>query len=223
MNPSNAKEKTQRQIEEALQKTWSKMTSKQRYAVEIAPKAQRDILVSAAAGSGKTFVLVQRIVALLLLHEKDIRKMLLATFTNAAAAQMQKRIQSAISELIYTEQINSPHLKEQLMYLNGADISTLHAFCMKMIRSYFHILDIVPDFTILQGAEEVLLREETMREVLESFLSREDEAFLAVYEMYTPFRKPLAMGDMILEIYDYAMSRPEGLSPLRISLVPTLE
>ena len=106
MNPSNAKEKTQRQIEEALQKTWSKITSKQRYAVEVAPKAQRDILVSAAAGSGKTFVLVQRIVALLLLHEKDIRKMLLATFTNAAAAQI--RIQSAISELIYTEQINSP-------------------------------------------------------------------------------------------------------------------
>lgn len=215
MNPSNAKEKTQRQIEEALQKTWSKMTSKQRYAVEVAPKAQRDILVSAAAGSGKTFVLVQRIVALLLLYEKDIRKMLLATFTNAAAAQMQKRIQSAISELIYTEQINSPHLKEQLMYLNGADISTLHAFCMKMIRSYFHILDIAPDFTILQGAEEVLLREETMREVLEFFLSREDEAFLAVYEMYTPFRKPLAMGDMILEIYDYAMSRPEGLGWLQ--------
>lgn len=199
-------------MQATLAKIWDTMTQEQKYAVNTASEAEKNLLISAAAGSGKTFVLVQRIITLLLLHEKDIRKMLLATFTNAAAAQIQKRIQSALSALLYEEQIDSVHLKEQLMYLNGADISTLHAFCIKVIRNYFHVIDIAPDFMILQGTEEILLREETIRDVLEIFLAQQNEKFFRLYEMYTPVRSPLAMGEMVLEAYDYAMSRPEGLN-----------
>jgi len=105
-----------------------------------------NILVSAAAGSGKTAVLVERIINLVKNENEDIDKFLIVTFTNAAASGMKQKIQKSLLKSIQAGEGNKSHLKKQLTLLNKANISTIHAFCIDVVRKNFHIIGIDPKF-----------------------------------------------------------------------------
>ena len=123
-------------------------TPKQREVIEA---RNSTVLVSAAAGSGKTAVLVQRVIEKLLDEKKpqDINRLLVVTFTNAAAAQMKERIGKRLSEVLSEkEHENNVHLQKQALLLRNAPITTLHGFCLSLLREFFYELDLDPSFRI---------------------------------------------------------------------------
>ena len=135
----------------------------------------KDILVSAAAGSGKTKVLITRMIEKVLDEKNpiDVDELLVVTFTNASAAEMRHRMAEALEEAI-AERPGSVHLRRQLNLLNKAQISTLHSFCLNVVRQYAYLLDIDPGFRIADSTEAALLRDDTIGEVLEEAYSAEN-------------------------------------------------
>ncbi len=135
----------------------------------------QDILVAAAAGSGKTAVLVERIIQKILSEEDrmDVDELLVVTFTNASAAEMRHRIGLALEKAI-DKNPHSHHLRKQLSLLNRASISTLHSFCMEVIRKYYYLIDIDPGFRIADETEGDLLRDEVLDELFEEEYGQEN-------------------------------------------------
>ena len=129
-----------------------------------------DLLVSAAAGSGKTAVLVERILTMISEeeHPVNIDTMLIVTFTKAAASEMKERIGKAIEKKLQTDPENT-HLRRQSAYLQKAQISTIHSFCLQLIRDHFNMLGIDPEFRMMDEGERKLLRSDVMKQVLEQF------------------------------------------------------
>ncbi|WP_263628189.1 helicase-exonuclease AddAB subunit AddA [Clostridium bowmanii] len=127
-----------------------------------------NILVAAAAGSGKTAVLVERIIKIVTDEDRptDIDKLLVVTFTNAAASEMRERIAAAISKELHKNP-QSKLLQRQLTLLNKSSITTIHSFCLEVIRSNFHIVDLDPNFRIADTTEAVLLKQEALEELFE--------------------------------------------------------
>ena len=129
----------------------------------------KNILVAAAAGSGKTAVLVERIINKIINENVDIDKLLVVTFTNAAASEMRERILKAIYEK--QEQVSNQeeedNLQKQIMLLNKASICTIDSFCLDVIRNNFYELDIAPNFRIADTAEMEILKQEVLEEVFE--------------------------------------------------------
>ena len=131
-----------------------------------------NILVSAAAGSGKTAVLVERIVELVSgsgcdsARAVDIDRLLIVTFTNAAAAQMRERITKALSDRVEAEPDNE-HIKKQLMLIHNAKIMTIHSFCLYLIKNHFNDIGLDPDFRTADEGEMRLLKQEVLSELLE--------------------------------------------------------
>ena len=115
-----------------------------------------NILVAAAAGSGKTAVLVERIINKIINEKIDIDKLLVVTFTNAAATEIKERILEEIYKKI-DENPNDSNLQKQIILLNKANISTIHAFCLEVIKNNFYEINISPNFRIGEGAEIELL------------------------------------------------------------------
>ncbi|MBQ9887236.1 MAG: UvrD-helicase domain-containing protein [Lachnospiraceae bacterium] len=157
----------------------------------------RDILVAAAAGSGKTAVLVERIIRMISEGEKplDIDRLLVVTFTNAAAAQMKERIGAALEKRLNDEPENV-HLQRQLTLLNHAKITTIHSFCLYLVRNYFDRLDIDPDFRIADEGEIKLLRADVMQKLLEESFENAEPDFVEFVESYAAGR-----DDNVLEEY----------------------
>ncbi len=132
----------------------------------------QDILVAAAAGSGKTAVLVERIIQRILSPDDPIHvdELLVVTFTNAAAAEMRQRIGEALAKVI-DEQPDAKHLRKQLSLLNRASISTLHSFCLELVRKFYYLVDIDPGFRIADDTEAALLRDEVRTTSLKSCMA----------------------------------------------------
>ena len=128
----------------------------------------KNILVSAAAGSGKTAVLVERIIRLISEgeHPADIDRLLVVTFTNAAAAEMRERIIAAISEKLALQPENE-HLQRQSALIHNAQITTIHSFCLFVIRNHFQEIGLDPAFRVVDEGEAGLLMQEVLEEVLE--------------------------------------------------------
>lgn len=173
----------------------------------------QDILVAAAAGSGKTAVLVERIINKILSEEEPINvdELLVVTFTNASAAEMRHRIGEALEKAI-VQNPKSMHLRKQLALLNRASISTLHSFCLEMIRKYYYLIDIDPGFRIADETEAQLLRDEVLEELFEEEYGKEgNDAFFELVDTFTNDRSDLALQDIIRELYDFARanSSPE--------------
>jgi ATP-dependent helicase/nuclease subunit A len=120
-------------------------------------------LVAAAAGSGKTAVLVERIIQKIMDEQQpiDVDRLLVVTFTNAAAAEMRQRIGEALEKALEAEP-HSLHLRRQLSLLQKASISTIHAFCLDVIRKYYYLIDLDPVFRIADETEIELLKEEVI-------------------------------------------------------------
>ncbi len=171
-----------------------------------------NLLVAAAAGAGKTAVLVERIIQKITDEKNpiDIDSLLVVTFTNAAATEMRERIGAAISKAI-EENKASKNIQRQLALLNKASITTIHSFCLEVIRNNFQSIDIDPKFRILDETEATLLKAETLNELFEEIYEDEEENnqdFFELLESYGSNRDDQKIQDMVLNIYSFVQSYP---------------
>ncbi len=170
-----------------------------------------DLLVSAAAGAGKTAVLVRRVISRVVdpVSPVEIDRMLVVTFTDAAAAEMKDRIASSLGRLLSRNPTNA-RLARQIALLGKADISTIHSFCHKVIRRYFYRVDIDPVFRVMDEVEAELVRLEVMEEVLERAYADQgfQEAFVALVDRYGGPGGDSGLRDLVLRIHRYSRSRP---------------
>ena len=172
-----------------------------------------NILVSAAAGSGKTAVLVERIVELVSgsgcdsARAVDIDRLLIVTFTNAAAAQMRERITKALSDRVEAEPDNE-HIKKQLMLIHNAKIMTIHSFCLYLIKNHFNDIGLDPDFRTADEGEIRLLKQEVLSELLEEqfALGRQEVTDCVEYFAYDGREKRLE--ELIERLYTFSGSYP---------------
>ena len=168
-----------------------------------------NLLLSAAAGSGKTAVLVERIVRLVVDDKIDIDKLLIVTFTKAAAGEMRERIALKIAKELENTNKNTENIRKQLTLLNKANISTLHAFCMNVVKSHFHFIGIDPSFRMADTTESALMKTEAIHEVLENFYEQGDVYFLQLVDSYGGTKDDNKLQEMILKIYNFSMSQPD--------------
>ncbi|GAU77981.1 helicase-exonuclease AddAB subunit AddA [Fusibacter sp. 3D3] len=169
-----------------------------------------DMLVSAAAGSGKTAVLVERIIQIVVQQRVPIQNILVVTYTNAAAGEMRERIEIAVSKAIEAEddQDLKAFLIDQLRVLNRASIKTFHAFCMDIIRSHFQKINIDPSFRMLNETERTILIEEAIDSAFEKAYEAGEERFIYLVEAYSGNREDQKLREMIKQIYRFVMSQP---------------
>lgn len=176
----------------------------------------RNILVSAAAGSGKTAVLVERIIRILTDRDNpvDVDRLLIVTFTEAAAAEMKERIRGAIEK----ELENRPedvHLQRQATLIHSARITTIHSFCLSVIREHFHVIDIDPGFRIAEEGELKLLKQDVLEELLEACYAEGTKEFLEFVEKLGSGRNDRKLEELILQLYEYSRSYPQPEKWLR--------
>lgn len=176
----------------------------------------RNILVSAAAGSGKTAVLVERIITMLTseVHPVDVDHLLIVTFTEAAAAEMKERIRNAIEHKLEEEPDNE-HLKQQATLIHNAQITTIHSFCLSVVRDHFHAIDIDPGFRVGEEGELKLLRQDVLGEVLEEKYRQGEKRFLDFTLAYGSGRNDKKIEELILKIYEFSRSYPDAESWIR--------
>lgn len=170
----------------------------------------RNILVAAAAGSGKTAVLVERIIQRLMdtKQKVDVDRLLIVTFTEAAAAEMRERIRMAIEKAL-EEQPQNVHLQRQATLIHSAPITTIHSFCLSVIREHFHILNIDPGFRIVEEGELKLLKQDVLEELLETCYKEGEGSFLDFVEKYGTGRNDKKIEDIMITLYDYSRSYPQ--------------
>lgn len=171
-----------------------------------------NLLVAAAAGSGKTAVLVERIIQMITDKDNpiDIDKLLVVTFTNAAASEMRERIGDAIGKALDKEPENT-HLQKQLVLLNKASITTIHSFCLEVIKSNFHKINLDPNFRIGDTTECTLLKQEAIEDVFEALYVEQNKGFLNLIESYAEKRGDSNVQDIILGIYNFSMASPDPI------------
>lgn len=168
-----------------------------------------NLLVAAAAGSGKTAVLVERIIQIITNEEEpvDIDKLLVVTFTSAAAAEMRERIANAISKKL-EERPDAKSLQKQLTLLSRANITTMHSFCLEVIKNYFYTIDLDPSFRIADDTECTLMKNEIIEELFEDLYEEDNENFKDLVECYSGSRDDEKLKEMILKLYSFSMSGP---------------
>ena len=168
----------------------------------------RDILVSASAGSGKTTVLVQRLMKEIL-SGVSVDHLLVVTFTKAAAAEMKKRIKEVLSNEMQKSSKKS-YLRQQLNLIDSANISTIDAFCLDVIHRFYYVIDIDPSFSILtDDSQAELMRERALKEVEGEFLEKKDRDFIAFYDNFAGDRDAASPQNLLLDLYNYAMAKPD--------------
>ena len=169
----------------------------------------RNILVSAAAGSGKTAVLVQRIIEMITDrdHPMDIDELLVVTFTNAAAREMKERVRQAIDKAL-EENPGDPHLIRQETLVGSAHISTIDSFCLQVIRNHFHKIGLDPEFRTGDQNEIKLLQNTLMERFLERKYLEADEEFLQVADIFSSKGKDTSLRDSIFQLMRMANSYP---------------
>ena len=170
---------------------------------------EKNILVSAAAGSGKTAVLVERIIKRITdpEHPVDIDKLLVVTFTNAAAAGMKERISNAIQERLALEPENI-HLQRQAVLVHQAQITTIHSFCLYLIKNHFEAISLEPDFQVADEIMVKLISSEIKEQVLEEAFASGKEEFLQMVEFVCHSGKESSLEEYMEQLYARAMSMP---------------
>ncbi|MDM5316856.1 helicase-exonuclease AddAB subunit AddA [Fictibacillus sp. b24] len=168
-----------------------------------------NVLVAAAAGSGKTAVLVERIITMIREKTADVDRLLIVTFTNAAAAEMRKRIGEAIDKEL-SQNPSSLHLRRQLNLINKASISTLHSFCIEVLRKHYYETDLDPGFRVAEETEAELIRQEVIEDLFEEEYSKgEEHIFYEVVDAYSSDRNDMELQKLVLSLYDFARSHPD--------------
>ena len=194
----------------------TKWTPAQRAAIDDRGGA---LLVSAAAGSGKTAVLTERAVRLITdpEHPVDADRLLIVTFTNAAAAELRARIGQALLRRSQAEP-GSTALRRQRMLLQRAPICTIDAFCLDLLHKHFQALDIPPDFTPADPGSVEMLRNAALSETLEA--AYQDADFCAFADLYGKGRTDKAAGEAVLQVYDFLRALPDYGKKLDEMLAP---
>ncbi|MDY4079072.1 MAG: helicase-exonuclease AddAB subunit AddA, partial [Clostridium sp.] len=184
----------------------TKWTKEQLSAIET---RNSNLLIAAAAGSGKTAVLVERIIRIITDEENpvDIDKLLVVTFTSAAASEMRERIASAITKAL-EKNPNSTNLQKQLTLLSRANITTMHSFCLEVIRNNFQVIDLDPSFRILDETEGVLLKNEILDDLFEEKYENDDINFLNLVEAYSNSKNDDKLKETVLDLFKFSMSGP---------------
>ncbi|WP_050354396.1 helicase-exonuclease AddAB subunit AddA [Gottschalkia purinilytica] len=177
-----------------------------------------NLLVSAAAGSGKTAVLVERIIKLIVEDKIDIDKLLIVTFTNAAAGEMRERILKALTDEIEKEDSDEKNLRRQISLLNKASITTLHSFCINVVRKNFHIIGIDPTFRIGDTTEIKIIIQESLEEILENEYEKGNEDFIRLIESFSENKSDIKIEELILNIYFFIQSQPYPYKWLKESI-----
>lgn len=137
----------------------------------------------------------------------DIDRLLVVTFTNAAAAQMRERITQALSVRVDDNPGNA-HLLKQLTLIHNAQITTIDSFCLYIIRNHFDEIDLDPDFRVADDGEIKLLMQDVLAQMLEDYFTEGREDFLACVEYFAPTGKEKRLEEQILGLYEFAMSYP---------------
>ncbi len=183
-----------------------KWTSEQQKVIDL---RNRNILVSAAAGSGKTAVLVERIIRRLTEDDTptDVDRLLIVTFTEAAAAEMKERIGAAIEKKL-EERPGDIRLERQATLIHSAQITTIHSFCLAVIRDHFHVIGIDPGFRIAEEGELKLLKQDVLEELLEECYAEAKEEFLDFTERFGSGKSDKKIEEIILKMYEYSRSYP---------------
>ena len=168
-----------------------------------------NILVSAAAGSGKTAVLVERIITRLTKDAPllDVDQLLIVTFTEAAAAEMKERIHLAIEKTL-EENPGNVHLERQATLIHQAQITTIHKFCLSVIQEYFHTIDLDPGFRVGDEGELKLLKKDVLEQVLETAYEEAKPEFLSFVESFASGRDDRKLEELILQMYEFSRSYP---------------
>ena len=170
-------------------------------------KKDSNILVAAAAGSGKTAVLVERIIQKILNDGVDIDKLLVVTFTNAAASEMRERVLEAIYKKLDEEPENE-NLQKQIILLGKSNICTIHSFCLDVIKNNFFEIDLSANFRIAAEEEIELLKQEVLENVFEKLYEDEDKEFAKLIDTYTGYRGDEPLKEIVLKIYKFMQSAP---------------
>lgn len=171
-----------------------------------------NLLISAAAGAGKTAVLVERVIQRLTdpREKTDLDRLLVVTFTQAAAAEMRERISSALYQALARDPA-SLHLRRQILLLEKASITTLHSFCLDLLRQYFYLIRLTPSFRVMGEVEASLLRQEILEQVLEERYARALEtssAFGRLVDAFGGQRDDRFLQDLTLRLYNFARTHP---------------
>ena len=183
-----------------------KWTEKQAEAIELRNK---NMLVAAAAGSGKTAVLVERIKQLIIQEGVSVNEMLVVTFTNAAAAEMREKIVQAVTSEIENNSGDTVFLRRQLNLIYKANISTFHAFALEVIRRFFHVIGIDPNFKICDQAQQIILQAQAMDNLFEEMFDKDGHEFIEFLNNYASSKNENSVKEMILEVYKTIQSVPE--------------
>ncbi|MCL2611321.1 MAG: UvrD-helicase domain-containing protein, partial [Defluviitaleaceae bacterium] len=187
-------------------------TEEQKFAIS---DRSQELLVSAAAGSGKTAVLVERILQIVL-EGIDIDKLLVVTFTNDAATEMKERLVKAFS--LYANENKDSRMKRQLALLSNANISTMHSFCKRVVSNHFNLVGLSPNFRLLTENEGILIKKEIMTETFEKAYEIPDFPNLA--EMFSIGFSDDALGDLILDLYHFSRKQLNPVEWLKNCLKP---
>ncbi|GGG10764.1 helicase-exonuclease AddAB subunit AddA [Paenibacillus abyssi] len=189
----------------------------------------RDILVAAAAGSGKTAVLVERIIRKIT-NDTDVDRLLVATFTKAAASEMKERIRIALEKELERNSA-SDHLRRQLALMNRASITTLHSFCLDVIRRYYPLIGLDPGFRIANETEAELMRIDVLDELFEQRYADIDNSsgFVKLVDDFGGERGDEPLYRLVQQLYDFSRSQPwpefwlrETAAAFRVSTVEEL-
>lgn len=169
----------------------------------------RNLLVSAAAGSGKTAVLVERILAMVKdpVRPIDIDQLLVVTFTRAAAGEMKERIGRALQQSL-EENPENEHLQRQQTLLHHAQISTIHGFCSYVIKNYFQMIDLDPVYRMADEGEIRLMKSDVIQKVMEERFAEKDPAFTRFVESYAAGKQDDGLDALVLKMYEFSMSYP---------------
>lgn len=177
-----------------------------------------NLLVAAAAGSGKTAVLVERIIKLITddTHPIDINRLLIVTFTKAAASEMKERVQLAIEKLIEISS-STDLLKKQLTLLDDAQITTIHSFCLNVIENYYYKIPLEPGFRVASEEECTLLKIKALDSVFQELYEKEDSDFYNALRVYGNNRGDDSLREIILQLYNFVVSSPDPIEWLNKS------
>ena len=187
----------------------AKSDNTKKTASNLTPEQQRcidergvNLLVSASAGSGKTFVMIERIKKMIENHEASVNELLVVTFTKAAAGEMKARLVQGLEKIDKKDD----YIKEQLLDIQNASISTLHSFCSKLLKSYFYVIGIDPAFTLIDEIESKTLKDKAYGKLVDNAFVRDDSMFFQLFDMFAINRKEDNFKETINRFYEFLLT-----------------
>lgn len=169
----------------------------------------KNMLVSASSGSGKTTIMIERIVALITNKEVSVDNILVTTFTNAAALEMKNKLIKRLTDALNNSHEKS-YLLEQLDLAESAKICTLHSFCTDLIKKYYYVVGVDPAFTIIEDVAAELKKAAAIKKVFEEYLEKGDSVFLNLYDIFTRRRKDETLAQYVIKIHTFYRTLPKS-------------